>query len=275
MEPIATIVLDVPDSRPLDRLLEAIYDQTQRDVDVLILSPERRRDRLGNGREAPIRNLHVAPWLDVAARFNLAARLASGPHLVTLDVGVQLWERNWLRSLLAPFRDERVAAVGGADYDPARLSVRCPQQVMTLKEAARKPEYGLNRANAAFRRDILLARPLPESARFHPERVWSFGRMLEGFRILMSYRARIEPGPDSPPEAALRAWSHKVREVREALVSLPGPAVHQARRQSGWWSLDAAPWLDAIVLREHFSRQRLTFTSGQASTALPGVLREG
>ncbi|MBM3259024.1 MAG: glycosyltransferase family 2 protein [Candidatus Sericytochromatia bacterium] len=247
MESIATIVLDVPDSRLLDRLPEAIYDQTHRDVDVLILSPERRRDRLGNGKEAPSRNLHVAPSLDVAVRLNLAARLASGPHLVTLDTGVQLWERSWLRSLLASFRDERVAAVGGADFVPARLSVRCPQQVMTLKEAAREPEYGLNRANAAFRRDILLARPLPDSARFHPERVWSFGRMLEGFRILMSYRARVEPGP----------------------------AVHQARRQSGWWSLYAAPWLDAIVLREHFSRQRPSFPSGLARSALPGVLREG
>ncbi|MEB3236822.1 MAG: hypothetical protein VKO64_04255 [Candidatus Sericytochromatia bacterium] len=275
MEPIATIVLDVPDNRPLDRLLEAIYDQTVKDVDVLVLCPERRGDGLGNGREAPIRNLHVAGWMGVAERLNLAARLAAGPILVTLDTAVPLWERDWLRHLLAPFRDDRVAAVGGSDYDPTRLSVRQPNLPLSLKEMARRPEYGLNRSNAAFRRELILARPLPAGTRHHPERAWSMDRLLEGHRIIMSYRARIELGPEAPPEVALRAWSHKVREVREALITLPAPAAHHARRAASWWSLDAAPWLDAIVLREQFLRQRPFRQAARSLSREIGVLTEG
>ncbi|MEB3298964.1 MAG: hypothetical protein VKO21_05710 [Candidatus Sericytochromatia bacterium] len=261
MEPLATIVLDVPDQRPLPRLLDAIYEQSVRDVDILVLSPEPRHDRLTWGREAPIRNLHVAPWLGVAERHNVAARMAKGPLLVTLSCVVSLWERDWLRSLLAPFRDNRVVAVGGCDFDPSKLSVRHPIQALSLKDMARWPEYGLHRSNAAFRRDALLSRPFPRHVIHHPERVWAMDRLLEGHKILMAYRARLDMGPDVPPELELKHWSHKVREVREALRTLPKPATRGAKGRSSWWSLDVAPWLDAIVLREQFRQAREPWTS--------------
>ncbi len=96
----------------------------------------------------------------------LGAELATGEVVVYFDSDC-LYERDWLRQMLAPFADdERIQIVAGetqtrgrGPYGTAMALTYIFPRFSNQQQLAPTPQYYLN--NVAFRRDFLLQHPMP------------------------------------------------------------------------------------------------------------------
>ncbi|MBU6428560.1 MAG: hypothetical protein KGR26_06105, partial [Cyanobacteria bacterium REEB65] len=263
---MASILIVVPDERPLMRICRQIFAQPLKDLEILIMGPVSREDaqvaRRETGHDLPIRNLRIEG--PPGKGINEAARTATGYFIVTLCHQARFRDDRWLVRLLEPFVDGRMAAVSGCDYDPTRIHCQQPSYVLTLADYLCSPRFGIGLQTASFRRQLLLEQPFDEQLPLCADKEWTFRMLCAGWRIQLDHEARVDlPVPEDSEAALRRFW--REHQAIASFLDLPGRASFLLR----WaWSrrdfnevlhaLQAVPKLRRLDLLERNLRGALT-----------------
>ncbi|MBI6547131.1 MAG: hypothetical protein HY692_10080, partial [Cyanobacteria bacterium NC_groundwater_1444_Ag_S-0.65um_54_12] len=209
MVPLATVLLAVPDQRSLAPLLESLFEQNVKDIEILVISPVHREDARWLPGDLPIKNLLVSANSAPGMVMNLGAHSARGHYLVTLASEARLRDNRWLFRLLSPFLDAKVAVVSGKDYNPDLLSGPCSSYYLELADYLLTPEYGPSQDNGAFRLDLVIKWPFDETLPRCVDKEWTFRILQAGYRVVMDYEARVELLENIGAESQLRAlWEN-------------------------------------------------------------------
>ncbi|MNL34999.1 hypothetical protein D3C87_1570030 [compost metagenome] len=195
---------------------------------------------------------------------------------MTLDGSWMPRDDKWLLALTRHFASlQGVVAISGCDFDPARVSIREPWYVQDLLDFLAAPDYGLNFANAAFRRDAWRNRAFETSDAVSADKRWAYAALQDGEALVMDYDARCHQGEAPSNEAQFRRyWALNLSfgnfiQAREDLRGLWHQALsecwryrsvaplqrlyrmEQLIRQQRYWRPDAT---QAMLAREHFAR---------------------
>ncbi len=256
MSTLASIFVAVPDDRPMDPLIRALFAQSVKGIEILISAPVDRDDagRIAAvvGHRIPVKNLTL-PAFPAGKALNAAARAAEGHYFVTLSSQAQIPDNSWLFRLLDPFLDPRIAAVSGADLDVERLRLQDPSYLLNLADFLCAPEFGASLQNTAFLRKLLLAHPFDEDLLACFDKEWTYRILKEGYLLTMSYDVRVELPVPVDAEAALRNYWRD----RQAIASFLGPD-DRARIlwRWAWRRKDPGGLLKALKLSRRLRRQR-------------------
>lgn len=273
------LTIVVHSDRPIVKampLIQRLYSQTVRDLDVVIAATAPPSDLEAVQAEYPVELLEFPQGSSTSAMLNVAFARAQTELVVTLDAGWMPRDDRWLLALTRHFAAmPRAAAVSGCDFDPARTSLRAPWYVQDLLDFLAAPDYGLNFANAAFRRDAWRARPFETSDAVSADKRWAYFALKDGQEVVLDYDARCHQGETPSNEAQFRRyWALNLSfgnfiQAREDLRALwqhaladcwrhrsVGPLqrlyrMEQQIRQQRYWRPDAT---QAMLAREHFAR---------------------
>lgn len=203
MEPFAALVIRTESSESLEPLLDLVFDQDLRDIDVWIASPDELRST-----RYPIRWLPATRAMTQGAVINELARRSQARYLVSLGLGVIPRDRQWLGKLLRHFQDTSVAAVSGTDWNPERISIQAPHYAQDVLDFLAAPIFGLSLANAALRRDLVEQNPFDESLAICEDKEWGYRLLRGGYSVMMDYEARCHAAdPLSAEEQFKRYWA--------------------------------------------------------------------
>ncbi len=256
MSTLASIFVAVPDDRPIDPLIRALFGQSVKGIEVLVAAPVDRDDagRMAAvaGHQIPVKNLTL-PAFAAGKTLNDAAQVAEGHYFVTLSGQAQIPDASWLFRLLDPFLDPHVAAVSGADLDVDRLSLQDPSYLLTLADFLCAPEFGASVKNTAFLRKLLLAHPFDERLLTCFDKEWTYRILREGYLLKMSYDVRVELPSPVDAEAALRTYWRDHQAIASFLRS-----TDRARFlwQWAWKRRDRGVLLEALKLNGRLRKHR-------------------
>lgn len=204
-----TIVVhtDRSDSK-LGPLVESLYNQTVRDIDVWIVGVTPPPDLAEIQAAYPVGVLSFAGGTSLAAMLNEAFARATTDLVVTLNGSWMPRDPRWILNLTRHFQDPSVAAASGTDYDPERVSVGEPWYAQDLLDFLADPELTVNFSNSAFRRDLWRRFGFDSANATCADKHWAYQTMREGFTIVMDYDARChQQEAPSREEAFRRYWA--------------------------------------------------------------------
>jgi len=204
---LSTIVVHSP--RPIARirpLIDRLYDQTVRDVDVLVVTTQAPGDWHVVVERYPASLLEMPSGSSVAGLLNAAIGRVTTEVVVTLDAFWMPRDSHWLMSLTRHFADVQLLAVGGADFDPARFSLQQPRYRQDLLDLLAAPEFGLHFGNAALRREAWKRHPFDTQNFVCADKQWAYTLLREEGKLLFDYDARVHQGEPLSQEAAFRRY---------------------------------------------------------------------
>lgn len=202
-----TIVVhtDRPDSR-LEPLIECLFNQTLRDLDVWIAGVTPPADLAAIQAAYPVGVLTFSGGTTTAAMLNEAFARSQTDLVVTLDGTWMPRDPRWLLNLTRHFQDPAVVAVSGTDYDEERVSVVEPWYAQDLLDFLANPELTVNFSNAVFRRDVWRRFGFDSSNATCADKLWAYQALREGFAIVLDYDARCHQGEAPTREEAFRRY---------------------------------------------------------------------
>lgn len=275
MQPLIVVHTESTDTS-VHSLIEALYSQSHRDHDVLIVGTCPPSDLSRVTDRYPVAYLELPAGTPVAGMLNEACARHEHEFIVTLAAGVMPRDSEWLFRLLRHFERPRVVAVTGADYDPGRVSVRNPGYLQDLLDFLAAPHFGFSFDNGAFRRERWKEHCFPASNATCADKQWAYHWLRQGERIAMDYTARVHPGRERSEEERFRRYwfmslafgefiqpqedlRTMLREAaRETLRSGSLEPVARIFRQwstikeQHYWRPDA---IHALLARQHFARR--------------------
>lgn len=257
-------------------LIQRLYSQSVRDIDVLIATTSPPIDLAAVQATYPVELLEFPSGSSVAAMLNVAFARIQTELIVTLNGNWMPRDDKWLLALTRHFTSHpQVAAVSGCDLDPERTSIRAPWYAQDLLDFLAAPDYSLNFANAAFRRDAWRSWAFETTDAVSADKRWAYRAMQDGHTVVMDYEARCHQGEAPSNEAQFRRyWALNLSfgnfiQAREDLRVLWQQALSecwkyrsvtpltrlyrmaQLIRQQRYWRGEAS---QAMLAREHFAR---------------------
>ncbi|MBO9542329.1 hypothetical protein J7643_17195 [bacterium] len=257
-------------------LIQRLFTQSVRDLDVLLACTSPPLDLEAVQAEYPVTLLEFPTGSSTSAMLNVAFARSQTELVVTLDGSWMPRDDKWLLALTRHFgSNPQVVAVSGCDFDPSRVSIRAPWYAQDLLDFLAAPDYGLNFANAAFRRDAWRTWAFENSDAVSADKRWAYQALQAGNWIVMDYDARCHQGEAPSDEAQFRRyWALNLSfgnfiQAREDLKGLWQQALtecwryrsvaplqrlyrmEQLIRRQRYWRPGAA---QALLAREHFAR---------------------
>lgn len=187
-------------------LIDSIYNQTVRDLDVWIACTALPSDLSDIQAVYPVGVLEFAGGTTPATMLNEAFARAQSDVVVTIDAAWMPRDKHWLLNLTRHFQDRTVAAVSGTEYDPERVSVREPWYAQDLLDFLANPEYSLHFGNAAFRRDVWKQLGFDSGNATCADKHWAYRALREGFQIMLDYDGRCHQGRAMSEEEQFRRY---------------------------------------------------------------------
>lgn len=257
-------------------VIQRLYSQSVRDIDVLIASSAPPTDLEAVQATYPVTFLEFPSGSGVAAMLNVAFARSQSELVVTVDASFMPRDEKWLLALTRHFAAHpQIAAVSGCDLDPERTSIRAPWYEQDLLDFLASPDYSLNFANAAFRRDAWRSFAFETADAVSADKRWAYRALQAGYTIVMDYDARCHQGEAPSGEAQFRrywalnlsfgnfiqarsdlraiwqqAWSDCLR-FRSMAPLRRCWRMGQLIRQQRYWRGEAT---QAMLAREHFAR---------------------
>ncbi len=242
------------------RTLEALRRQTFRDFELVVCD-----DSSTDGTHEllaawpGVRMLDPEPGGYVPGKvLNRAVRACRGELVVFNNADAVILDDKWLERLIAPFADERVAAVFAHQHSrpDARLVVRKDYERAfgdgTLSATWR---HFFSLASSAARRTLLQEQPFDESLQYSEDIEWSWRMRRLGWRIVYAADAHVEHSHNYPRRSLWRRFYQEGR-ADAAIFGTPMPYwrcwrqmmaetlrdwMYLARR-GGWREIGFAPY---------------------------------
>lgn len=275
MQPLIVVHTE-PTHGNVHSLINALYQQTHRNHDVLIVGTCPPPDLSRVMDRFPVAFCELPPGSSVAAMLNEAC--ARHEHEIVVALAADAMPRNahWLVTMLGHLARPGVALVSGADWDPTRITVQAPCYRQDLLDFLAAPHHGFSFENAAFRRSHWKHQPFEASNVTCADKQWAYHWLRQGEEVVIDYAARVHPGRERTEEERFRRyWFMSLAfgefiQPREDLRTLIRAALKEGMRRGSlepmarlfrqwgtvreqqYWRPDS---IHAMLARQHFARR--------------------
>ena len=215
-ESVSIIIRCFNEERHIGTLLDQIFRQSVRDPQVIVVDSGSTDGTLEIVSRFPVQLVRVSPSkFTFGYSLNQGCRRATGTYLVFASAHVVPCGADWLRQLIDPFGDPRVALVYGRQVGDGRTRFSEHQLFASQYPARSNANQQIpfcNNANAAIRRSLWLEHPYDEMLSGLEDLAWGKWAVERGHRIAYNADAAIVHIHEESPAQIRR------RHMREALA---------------------------------------------------------
>ena len=184
---VSIVIRAFNEEKHLGGLLNSIQEQTIRDVEIILVDSGSTDRTLAIAARYPVTVLHIKPGEFTFGRsLNLGLRAAQGELAVLASAHVLPLSRDWLKQLLAPFEDPKVAisygaqrGVAGSRFSEAQHFLRWFPEQSNLDQA----NAYCNNANLALRLSLWRKQPFDETLTGLEDLAWASAWREHGYKI--------------------------------------------------------------------------------------------
>ena len=201
----------------IGRVLERVFDQEWRDLEVIIVDSGSEDRTLAIAQRYPVEVISIPPErFTYGYALNVGARSAQGEYLVALSAHSVPANGQWLLELLRPLANSRVAAVSSRQVPhPGHSLARYLHLWQTLHALhVRSPMVNrclFNNASSALRASLWRDHPFDEDVTHCEDHLWAWRVQKMGYRIAYAPRSVVHHSHDLPMTAKVsRSWGEFV-----------------------------------------------------------------
>lgn len=208
----SVVIVTKNQRRFLEKSIPAIFVQTHKDFEVIVVDSGSTNGALGYLQQFPIEIIHYdRENFNYARAFNLGARQARGDILVRLSGDVIPANDRWLEELLKPLSDPKVAAA----YSYPVLEELSWEHKITyffqysrLRPIFEKLALGImfHGASAAIRKDLWEQVPFDESIPISEDVVWALEMAKRGYKVVLARDSQIIHSHKDRPFEFRKTW---------------------------------------------------------------------
>jgi len=184
---VSIVIRAFNEEKHLGALLDSIKQQTVRDIELILVDSGSTDRTLAIAARYPVTVLHIKPGEFTFGRsLNLGLRTAQGDLAVVASAHVLPLSRDWLKELLAPFADPKVAisygaqrGAAGSRFSEAQHFLRWFPQLSNLDQA----NAFCNNANLALRLSLWKQQPFDETLTGLEDLAWASAWRELGYKI--------------------------------------------------------------------------------------------
>jgi rhamnosyltransferase len=220
----------------IGRVLEAVKEQTVKPAEIIVIDSGSTDATVDIARSHDVRLLTMKPGdFTYGGALNFGSAKANFQIVVFLSAHAVPQSRRWLEAMLAPFNDERVAAVFGRqmphpDCHPIEaLEIRRAYR-RTVRRYSKEPPFSA--ANGAVRRELAIWIPFNGRVTYAEDQIWARKICKRGWSVAYAPKAAVY---HSHNESWREVFLRQRREIRESAVHLD---LNSALKH--WWILPFA-----------------------------------
>ncbi|MEX2144555.1 MAG: glycosyltransferase family A protein [Anaerolineales bacterium] len=187
-KPLVSIIIRAfNEQKHLGKLLEVIKQQTFRRYEIVLVDSGSTDRTLAIAASYPVKILHIKPGDFTFGRsLNLGLRAARGRLVVVASAHVQPLSRDWLKQLVAPFEDPKVAVAYGKQRGGAVSRFSETQHFLRWfpqRSNLDQPSAYCNNANLALRRSLWKKQPFNETLTGLEDLAWASVWRERGYKV--------------------------------------------------------------------------------------------
>ena len=195
MSKISIIVRCYNEEEHIGRLLAGISQQTERDVEIILVDSGSTDATLSIASRYPIKVIYVSPdEFSFGRALNLGCKAACGEYLVFISAHCWPVYNDWLKQLTRPLSDPTVALVYGKQRGSEK-SQFSEHQIFTSwfpdHSNSNQGSPFCNNANCAIRQDLWKESPYNEELTGLEDLAWAKTAIDKGYHIAYSAEAEI------------------------------------------------------------------------------------
>jgi len=125
---------------------------------------------------------------------NLGIKKSSGNIIVCLSAHCLPVNNNWLKSLIKPLKNKKIAGVYGRQQPMSYSSVLDKRDLITIFGLDRKIQHKdpfFHNANSAFRKELWKKIPFDDTANNIEDRIWGKEVISKGYKIIYEPKASV------------------------------------------------------------------------------------
>lgn len=192
---VSIVIRAFNEEKHLGNLLDSIQQQTVRDIEIILVDSGSTDRTLAIAARYPITVLHIKPGEFTFGRsLNLGLRAARADLAVVASAHVLPLSRDWLKQLLAPFEDPKVAITYGAQRGAAGSRFSEAQHFLRWFPERSNPDQAnafCNNANLALRLVQWKQQPFDETLTGLEDLAWASAWRELGYKIAYVAEARV------------------------------------------------------------------------------------
>jgi len=195
MERLCSIIIRTHnEERWIGSCLSAVYGQTFRDFEVILVDNESTDRTLEKARQFPIDRVVTCSDYLPGKALNIGIRASKGDYIVCLSGHCIPVNESWLSSLVDGLEDPSTAAVYGRQEPMAFSSDADKRDLMLVFGLDRKVQTKdsfFHNANSILRRELWDRVPFNEEVTNIEDRVWAREMLRLGYEIIYEPEARV------------------------------------------------------------------------------------
>lgn len=196
MKPACSIVIRAyNEEKHIGRLLTGIFQQTVKDVQVILVDSGSTDDTVKIASGFPIEVVHIKPEeFSFGYSLNQGIRQSKADYVVFASAHVYPVYPDWLEKLIQPFDDDIVALTYGKQrgMETTKFSEHMIfQQWFPDHSVGRQDHPFCNNANAAIRRELWEQHPYDETIPALEDLAWANWVQKQGYKIVYAWEAEI------------------------------------------------------------------------------------
>lgn len=190
---ISIIIRTKNEERWITSCLQAVFDQTYKDIEVIIVDNNSTDKTLEKARMFDVKIINIDEFLPGNA-INMGIRASVGEYIVCLSSHCIPIDNSWLHTLIENFDDESVAGVYGrqepmsysTDFDKRDLLI-----TFGLDKRVQIKDSFFHNANSMIKRDVWERFPFNEHVTNIEDRVWAKEVLENDYRIIYEPEASV------------------------------------------------------------------------------------
>lgn len=229
MPRVSVIIRTKNEEAWIGRCLKAVFDQTHKDLEVILVDNRSTDHTVEIARRFPIKEVVTLDQFRPGLSINEGIRRSTGEYLACLSAHCVPQHDRWLENLLRNFSDPKVAGVYGRQLPLAFSEASDKRDLLItfgLDRRVQVKDYFFHNANSMFRRDRWEAVPFDEQATNIEDRIWGKAIIEAGYQLVYEPEAQVYHHhgihQDNDPNRARSTVSVLERFDEQASRELPG-----------------------------------------------------